>query len=433
MSALILGAGVAARSPIVDAVSLANPVGASLSKPLWYSALAPLSDLLDGLTLLSLPQILCAFGFGCALAAVYRRRVSIRRMAQGLPPLPGGAHLRFATTVFGAIVAISGLGLVTPRPMAALHLRDPDLLAVDFHSHTSASHDGRAEFTPEANREWHRRAGFDVAYVSDHHTFAGAREGARLNPGLSGENTVLLPALEYRDDDEHVIALGLDPATTDPERREWHPLYPPSGATTADRTDPPALLILSLPGDVRRVPADEEIGIARLAGIELSDGSPRGIRQAEEDRSAIIALARKLNISLVAGSDNHGWGRTAAAWSVMRIPGWRKMTPPDLDAAIRQAIASRRGAAVQVVARTRPAAASAVAVALTGPKLAWEIARDIGWAERASWVAWIWLGWIILAAGERRRTLRGPHLEWVLPEIDPEGSPDGLLARQRAG
>lgn len=423
---LILALGFFSRSPLIDVLSSREIPGASLQILPWYVVLAPISDLFDGLTLLSLPQIFSALGFVCVIAIAFRIRATIARSSGELRPFRPRDHLRFAANVVGAITAVCGIAVLIPRPMAGLRVNDRDLVTIDFHSHTSASHDGRPGFTPEENREWHRKAGFDVAYITDHHTFAGARAGAHLNPRVAGDGTVLLAGLEYRDDDEHVIALGLDPATTDPQRREWHPLY-----SSADKQQEaaPALLILSLPGNVTRVPPDEEIGFARLSAIEISDGSPHGTGQAADDRSAILATAKRLDLSLVSGSDNHGWGYAAMAWSVMPIPGWRAMTPAQLDIAIRSALEKNHSAAVTVVSRRLPSAASPLAIATTGPELAWEIARDIGWPERFSWVVWIWAGWSLVLLAERRRSARGLQLQWTLPELIPEMPAETLAVR----
>ncbi len=422
-SAILLASGFFGRSPIVNALSGSDVTTVRLHTSHYYSAIAPLSNVFDGMTLLSLPQVFSALGFVCAVAVTLRARKMIDGERKGLPGISAKVHLRFALNLFGAIVAFAGLALLVPRPMADLRVNDPDVVAIDFHSHTSASHDGRPSFTPEANREWHSAAGFNVAYVTDHHTFAGAHAAMLANPRLAGDGTVLLPGLEYRDDDEHVIALGLDPSSTNAERREWHPLS--AGDTTAGR-DAPTLLILSLPADVKRIPPDEEIGIARLAAVEIADGSPRGLEQAAGDKREIFALARKERLSLVSGSDNHGWGRTSSAWTLMRIPRWHTMRPQQLDAMIRTTLASSRGMSTIVITRRLPSAASPMAIALTGPALALEIVRDIGWEERASWIGWTIFGWGLAVAAARRRTAGHVQVHSILPPLVPEMIPEPI-------
>lgn len=416
LSALLLTLGTFSRAPIVDALSSASVPGAELRYPLLYIALAPLSNLFDALTFLSPPQLFSTLAFVSLIAIAIRIRAAMTRTDRNLARFRRRDHFRFAASIAGGIIALCGLAVLMLRPMASLRVKDPDLLTIDFHSHTSASHDGRPGFTPEANRDWHRAAGFDVAYITDHHTFAGANSAARLNPRVVGEGTVLLPGLEYRDGDEHILALGLDPKTTDAEPREWHPLYAGNNDAAASV---PALLILSLPGDVVRIPPGENEGIVRLAAVEISDGSPRGIEQTGAEISQVAAMAGRRDISVVAGSDNHGWGRAAIAWSVMRIPGWRAMTPLQLDAAIRATLIARRTGAVTVVSRRLPFAGTPFAIAMTGPELSWEIVRDIGWYERIAWVLWIWAGWGMILIAERRRSARAIHITWAMPEILP--------------
>jgi hypothetical protein len=404
-SAFVLIAAFFARSPVIAADASSSAVHASLRTPALYDIIAPASNVFDALTLLTIPQVLAAFGLAAALLFAWRNFRLAQLRGLGIQRWSVWGEIRLILTTIGGVVAIAGLALLLPRPMAALRLSDPNLLAVDFHSHTSASHDGRPSFTPEANRQWHHDTGFDAAYITDHHTFAGAFAAERLNPATAGEGTVLLRGIEFIDDDEHLIALGLDPVETNVEIKEWHPVYRPNDVSGwTPRLQAPALLILALPGDLLRVPEDEELGSARLTGIELAAGSPRGYAQAEKQHALILGVADSMNLATTAGSDNHGWTHTAGAWGVMRIPGWRKMTPPQLDEAIRWTIATERRAAVAVIARRTVAPpATKLGLVLTAPLVAWEIATVLSWPERISWIAWTWLIWLAATPTRKRR------------------------------
>ena len=97
--------------------------------------------------------------------AVVRRRVVLREELRAL---------------VGAVVLLAlfvGGGLLSHRPMLRLEGQGSNLAAVDFHSHTSASHDVRgtavAGFDTKHNLEWHQRAGFDAVFITDHNTTAG--------------------------------------------------------------------------------------------------------------------------------------------------------------------------------------------------------------------------------------------------------------------
>ncbi len=386
-------------SPLVEVAHPARSVAASLRTPVAYDLLAPFSNTLDALTLLSPAQYWATFGL-CAIAFfgfwTYRR-------ARGGAAFRLGGTLRVALGFMGGTVAVVGIMLVATRPMASLTLSDRDLIAVDFHSHTDASHDGRPGFDAERNREWHSSSGFNAVYVTDHRTFDGALLAAARNPSRAGDGTVLLPGVELRDGDEHPILIGVDPRRMRITSPDWK-----GAAVEADGGPAPPMLLLSLPGDILRIPFDETNGPVRVAGIEVADGSPRGMAQAARDRDAILALTGELHLAAVSASDNHGWGRTAPAWSVMRVPGWREMTPVQLDVAIRRTIVTRRERAVEVIARrTASAPGNKVETALGGVAVALVMMRTMSPTDRLSWIAWSWGLCLVSLRNSRRNRYRG--------------------------
>jgi len=386
--------------PLVDPVHPGKLALASLSKPLAYYLIAPASNVLDALTLLSPAQYWMTF-VSCALAFLL---LCARRHGRSRSGFTIGKTVRALAGFTGGAVAVVGVALVAWRPMASLQLSDPSLITLDFHSHTSASHDGRSGFDAEKNREWHSSSGFDAAYVTDHRTFDGALDGEQRNPLRAGDRTTLLPGVELRDGDEHPILIGVDPTRMRITSPDWK-----GAAVAADGGPAPPLLLLSMPGDILRIPLDETSGPVRIAGIEVWDGSPRGIAQSARDQEAIVALADKLHLAVVSASDNHGWGRTAPAWSVMRIPGWREMTPAQLDVAIRRTIISQGPGAIDVIARrTARPPTTALGMALGGVSIAAVMLRTMDPWERLSWLTWSW-GLCFLSlrqASKARRKLR---------------------------
>jgi hypothetical protein len=387
-------------SPLVDAGRPAAPLSATLQTSPLYDLLAPVSNALDALTFLSPRQYWATF----ALCAVFFFGPGILRDLRRPRRFSPTATILSVARFAGGVVAVIGVMLVATRPMASLSLSDPDLVAVDFHSHTEASHDGRPGFDAERNRAWHRSSGFDVAYVTDHNAIGGALSGMARNPIRSGDATVLLPGIELRDRDEHVILIGIDPRRMDVTSPDWH-----GAAEAADGQSVPPLLLLSMPGNSTTIPSDELQDPIRLAGIELSDGSPRGLAQTGTDRRAILAAAARFRLALVSASDNHGWGRAAPAWSVLRIPGWREMAPVQLDLAIRRTILARGQASVQVIARRIAAQPTGrVEAGLSGLGVALLMMRTMNLRERFSWIAWSWgLGLISLRrARNNRKRLR---------------------------
>jgi hypothetical protein len=381
-------------SPLMEVTRTNAPQTASLRTTFAYDAFAPVSNVLDALTLLTPAQYWATF----ALCATIFVGLLAYRNARPRAGFVAARFLRAALCFMGGTVAVIGIMLVAPRPMASLALADRDLIAVDFHSHTEASHDGRAGFNPEKNREWHSSSGFDAAYVTDHMTFDGALTGAARNPARSGDATVLLPGVELRDGNQHPILIGVDPRRMKITSPDWV-----GAAVEADGGPVPPMLLLSVPGDILRIPVSETAGPVRLAGIEAADGSPRGMAQAARDHDAILALAADLHLAVVSASDNHGWGRTAPAWSVLRIPGWRDMTSPELDIAIRRTIMTRGTQAIEVIARrTAGPPRNAMAAAVGGIAVALVMLRTMNLPDRFSWVVWSW-GLCLLSLRNARR------------------------------
>jgi hypothetical protein len=182
-----------------------------------------------------------------------------------------------------------------------------------------------------------------------------------------------------------------------------------------------------MPANARHAPAKISMGL-KLGGIEVSDGCPRGLAQTSSDAGIIASMRKNLGLASVSGSDNHGWGRTAAAWSVVRIRGWRAMSPVQIDDAIRASILGLGPRAVEVVARRRAATpTSPVGVALGGVSAIVVMLRTLTWPERASWISWIWILWFAarlsrdsrpesaVGHGVRRRTR--PQLDAAAMEL----------------
>lgn len=395
ISLLLLLSWIAAQPPIRDQVTLAAISGATLVRPAAYVVLAPLCDTMDALTLLSVSQTIALLGTLIALYVLWRVGRGIRR---GTRPL---RELRLALRALGALIAFYGVGILAPRPMAALRLADRDAVIVDVHSHTNYSHDGRADFSPRANRAWHRAAGFDAAYITDHNAFDGAAEAMRFNPRLAGDSIVMLMGLEFVMHDSHINALGVTPSTQRwlfVDRARAHPDWPPLATSEP-------VLIQTIPENLHHMPAPDSAGRHGVLGIELSDGAPRGIEQGERDRARILRLADSLDLALVAGSNNHGWGRTAVAWSVLRIPGWRLLAPDSLGRAIEARIRSGRRGAVQVIERRSPGPGrSRAALLATLPAVGWTMLTTLSPLERLSWFLWTS---IIATLAWRHRVRRG--------------------------
>jgi len=390
--AVLLGA-LAPVEPIRDAVTRAPVSGAHLVRPLSYTLLAPLSDTLDAFSLLSVPQLIA---FGVSLIAVYIAFRLVLRSAHGAS---AWCEFCYALRAFLLLALFVILAAVLPRPMAALRMDDRDAVVFDIHSHTNYSHDARATFTVAENRAWHRAAGFDVAFITDHSCFDGAAEGLRTNPRTAGDGTVLLSGIELPPDQKHLLLL--EPPTA--------PM--PHGALEAwcqrigDGVFSPVLpvIIETIPEQLSWLSDLAPGHTPGLNGIEISDGAPRGIAQAQRDRAFILVQSERLGLVPLAGSNNHGWGRTAVAWNVATLPGWREMRPDSLDAALKAKLRDGGRAAARVIERRSPDAYGVPGLWLTLPAMLFDIARTISIPERLSWIAWSWILWAVIPLIPRTR------------------------------
>jgi hypothetical protein len=378
-----------AIDPIRDAATGGAVAEATLDRSAGYLLIAPISAILDTLTLLSVRQhvaLVVTLLLGWAAWWWWSRR------ATDLTVAPGRRAVRIAARVGIALVALVGLyavAVMVPRPMAALRTEGPAILTVDFHAHTKYSHDGRWNWEAEDVRRWHRKSGFDVAYISDHRTFEGAREGWANNPTQAGTETLLLPAIEAVWQGEHVNILDADRMyrgildaplrDVDSEALRLASLVPGN--------EP--VLIETIPGNLSNVAAAKGRGTPGVRAIEIIDGSPRGLAQGRRQRARILDIADSANIALVAGSDHHGWGHAAPGWTLLILPGWRAAPPEEVSRAIAATLRAGGRGATKVVERYVANTDEAALVPFTLPLVTWGMLRTLSVDERIVWFAWI--------------------------------------------
>lgn len=380
-------AGAFAAAPVVDAVTGEVVSDASFRLSPGYLALAPVMGVLDHLSLLTDRQhVAVLLGIAVTYLAVrVTGRLLRRSSGRGLvreAGLAGAAVL--------AVLAVYAFGVLGMRPMVALESHDPDVVVVDFHTHTDSSHDGRPGFDADARREWHRSAGFDLAYLSDHDNMDAVAATGWPNPDLAGEGLSFLPGVEVRYRNQHVVVLGeVDPNGGIPPGEEW------------------PTLIQTIPNNLSRVPLPTRDKLGGVHAIELVDADPRGLRQSVEERDLILQIADSLGLTLVSGTNHHGWGRTAAAWNLIRVPGWQYLRPEELGAEIEALLRGGRNDRIQIAERRRlhlyAPREPPLVEALTAPRLAVHILRSLTLPERLAWLPWI-AACVFVAA--RRRPVR---------------------------
>jgi hypothetical protein len=382
--AVVLSSGFAV-SPIRDAASLADVSEAYLVRPLGYVVVAPLSDVLDTLTLLSVRQHVALLA-GVILCFILWRIGRAR-----LAPSTRRLHVVATASLVIAIIVIYAAVAVLPRPMAALVSDNANIARIDFHSHTSASHDGRPGWSVENNRAWHRDGGYDVAFITDHATVAAAERGVAQNPSLASEGVIALQGIEVTWTGEHVAILGA--------QRTYRGIL----TDNLRDVDEQGLRLASLihgrepiviwnhPHQLTRLPAAAGPGTPGVRAIELSNGAPDSRDEVRRKRAAIVTLADKSNLMMTGGSDNHGWGSTAPNWTLMLILGWRGMTPDSLASTIEGIVRKGGFGGARVVERRVTDGTSTLPLVMTLFSAPARMLTTLSSDERISWLIWIWL------------------------------------------
>jgi hypothetical protein len=392
ISLAVIVTGGFAVPPIRDAANGTEVAEAYLVRSLGYVAMSPVSEVLDTLTLLSARQHIALLVGVLVLFVLWRTLVS-----------RAGATAKQHALTTVALVAALGLtyaaGAILPRPMAALGADNANIVKIDFHSHTSASHDGHQSV--EQLREWHRGAGFDVAYVTDHATVSGAEQGMANNPNPVGTGVTLLQSIETTWSGEHVSIPGA--------QRIYKGLLT---ANLAD-VDTQGLRLASLvpgrepiviwnhPHDLTQLKPATGPTTDGIRAIEVVNGAPKDIDNERRGRQQLVLMARGGDVALTTGSDNHGYGRASPGWTLMLIVGWRGATPDALALEIDKVLRDGKFAATKVVERrVADAGDSALLLAMSVFTVPYRMLTTLSGDERVSWLVWTWL---LFAAGQIAR------------------------------
>ncbi|OGR90286.1 MAG: hypothetical protein A3J74_08770 [Elusimicrobia bacterium RIFCSPHIGHO2_02_FULL_57_9] len=279
-----------------------------------------------------------------------------------------------------------------PHDFSGLRLNDPDILAVDFHSHTSHSWDGRATFTPARNLAWHKRAGFDAGFITDHNKTAGAVDGKALSrlAWSSGQRAYAsLEGEELSLHDCHVVALG---NSRHIDARQYLGLEGLKKFLNEAGAVHGALPLMSLPEYWKRGwQLREDYASWGAKGFEISNGAPQGANFPEDKRRTIIELCRRHNLFVAAASDNHGYGSAGCAWNLMKIPGWQALDPDQRQRAVLETLRREEFKAVRVIIRNKIEPVYGDMIWVDTPRALWRMARCWTWPQSISAFFWILL------------------------------------------
>ncbi|MDX8384317.1 MAG: hypothetical protein R8M45_09565, partial [Ghiorsea sp.] len=237
-----------------------------------------------------------------------------------------------------------------------------------------------------------------AAFITDHSSFAGIDEGKKNNPLQAKDGVLLLAGIEAAyHDTAHVMALCASRDNAQEKPFIWTPLDSKGGCKP--------LLLQATPGPVQDLELTHASGKGVLA-IEIHDAAPAGLEELRE-RDFLIEQAKKFNIAVLYGSDNHGWAFAASAWSVLHISNWQHMNDQQLALAITDRIRDKGFDTGQVIERNMLPSPRSFIEHITMPaRLFWHMLSQISLAERLSWLVWIWL-FVFFITWKKNRKLSG--------------------------
>lgn len=385
---------------LLDAATLRPAEGFHLALPAAHLALTPFAVLGDLAACSSLPQAASLLGFLLALFGAAAWAAAGYGAREWQDPVAG---LRALAAWLFVVAALLAWGVLFPRAPARIEAGDPDLMAVDFHSHTSYSHDGRGWFTPPANLRWHARAGFGAAFITDHNLVDGARL-AREAWRSDADGAAPLVGEELSLHDAHVLLYG-SPVRVDPE--DYRGLEGLRRFLGESRGSLHGLAVPSLPEYYEHHRGRlEDLADWGAAGFEIVAASPRGLAVPDDFRLRVADLCRARNLFVTGGSDNHGYGSTSCVASFVRVPGWRAMDAARREAAVLSSLGRDGFSAVRVIARarslTRPLPRGGWALAVEAPRSLWDAARRFTTAQALICALWFWAAAAVCAAAANR-------------------------------
>jgi hypothetical protein len=408
----------AAAPALSDPVTTALPERLHLSVPALYLILAPVFTLWDGISMLSMSRLK---GFLIGLALIYllwRVARLVRARVSGQPWWRRVLReLGVLVLSLGLLLGFLLLGALWHRPMVSLAGVSENERVVDFHSHTSVSHDVRGtlmeSFDAEANRRWHAGAGFDVAFITDHNVVSrqslvasrqvsvGSRQWS-LDSQRSADAgqlsraqesaTVLCPGIEVSAWRAHVLLLG---DTLPVDRGRYNASLAGLLELLAEsEREYGSLTVASIPEYRRNHWARLDTLIrAGLDGFEIVNAAPKANELTRADRDSVVSLARANNLFVVGVSDSHGWGATSMVWNLVPIPA------ASSESGVCRSVLDRLRTgfpAARVVERHRLRPDAWWPLWLTPIGVVWETWRGMGWRLTAAWLVWIWLVWALI-------------------------------------
>ncbi|MEI6655510.1 MAG: PHP domain-containing protein [Verrucomicrobiota bacterium] len=223
--------------------------------------------------------------------------------------------LRAATTAgqAGGVLALwIAFGVTVRLPGWRLVVDDPHALIVDLHSHTYGSHD--AFVSGPTNLAWHAAAGCNGVAITEHGDPAAAFATDLYANTATGSSPAVIPGLELAvlTRGQHLLALGLQPDYQTPPGRMAQD-FPARYMTYIHSAQHGAVIAMGY----KLHP--EDASVLADAGVDAFEFTNQGHPNVSNAvRKAMLEVAAKRGIPLVASSDWHGYGGILRTWTVIR-------------------------------------------------------------------------------------------------------------------
>src|SRR4051812_3749561 len=306
LSLALVAARLVSAAPLTDPLGAPLPAGLPLRAPALYLVAGPPFSGWGGASMLSMTPLHGVL-LGTALLYLLWRLVRLTR--SGNRPFRPLQELGVLAASLAGFLLFLALGILWHRPMLALAGAGPDRVVVDFHSHTNVSHDVRGTlmsgFDVRANLAWHRRAGFDAVFVTDHNTIA---------PPAPAEGLPLrCPGIEVSAWRAHIVLLGDTlPVDRDPYSGDWSGLIRLLAVSDSAYH---ARSVASLPEyEQNHWERLDSLVAAGLDGFGLVNASPKANELSRARRDSVVALAPPTRRFVGGVGDDPCWGRTGLVW-----------------------------------------------------------------------------------------------------------------------
>ncbi len=400
-------------APVRDIINGNFVEGLTVHYPVIYTLFAPVFQIADRVTILSIRQLLIFMIYINVVWVVWR---AIALFSKGVKIRAVFAEIVRFIGINAFVLLCIFLFILVPRPLLTVEVSDPEVMVLDFHTHTNRSWDVRQTATLSKQIQFRRSGGFDAFFVTNHNSRYSALETNAATAAIAG-STIPIPfrGEEISQSSFNLIVLGPDVENPDTDSPELNKARNP---LLKNRDNSETLVIATVDVDWWKHPEIlDPFVLAGLNGIELAKSSPKGLDLTVEDRERMVRYARKNNLIITGASDNHGFGSTDYVWNLLRLPGWRTMKPAELERAVLLEIRKLRPGALTIVTRIKAEPTrNAFLMGIDPLRQIWEMLRSIPWVQSALFVVYAWIPFFFkLSWGILKPILSGRKSSTVLP------------------